>query len=126
MFLRGQLPGNPRPGITTIYSPEAQGRVNQSDPVAEAAYQESLRAWNEGGKVGDQPENPNANIPKDSTLFPLTLTSPSPGKKPIYYSKILYPKSTQVTQSLQNKFRYQNSTIDIDTEDDWSMASHHP
>lgn len=61
-MLRGQLPGNPRPGITTIYSPEAQGRVNQADPVAEAAYQESLRAWNEGGKVGDQPENPNANI----------------------------------------------------------------
>jgi len=61
-MLRGQLPGNPRPGITTIYSPEAQGRVNEADPVAETVYQESLRAWNEGGKVGDQPENPNANI----------------------------------------------------------------
>ena len=61
-MLRGQLPGNPRPGITTIYSPEAQGRVNQADPVAEAAYQQRLREWNEGGKVGDQPENPNANI----------------------------------------------------------------
>ena len=35
-MLRGQLPGNPRPGIITIYSPEAQGKVNQADPVAEA------------------------------------------------------------------------------------------
>ena len=61
-MLRGQLPGNPRPGITTIYSPEAQGRVNLADPVAEAAYQQTLRTWNEGGKVGEQPENPNANI----------------------------------------------------------------